>query len=510
MSYSPAVLRYGSMKIGPYRYGEKKWEDYVLDVRDAVQEGADKVQRAVREQTTQLASLHSSLEEFRSDLNMGFALMVETLQEQISATQAVIEELQGIHKTLKSPLITQADELLRLGEDNLRRGLMNKALECFLRSEQLYDVNPILQFHIGLLYLEGRDDTDNLINLREAERHLLLAAKYAKAQEAEFKNWCTVWDDAYLHAAEANYLMSSEAASLRSSTDATTCLERAAQLAERGARGRDRFYLAAKCHCLLGNSSAAIAIIRRLSDAFHWYCSKAAADPDFRCITADLVAMHETLLSEPGPLTRQAQDSIALTRTWLERAREVDSRLSHGYHAQEIATLASSLRSQEEDLSSRKVSMQAVLEASESIHNNGAKLVRSIIDDHIGILEGQLAPFVSEVNAEKAKLDELQHKGSLGIFVGSVVIWTLCLTPVACAVISFPRGLDYVVNHGLPTGFLYAFGVSMLVSFAVVWPGRQFRQHLKLRATSRRNEGPINRLNQEIRKLRDMRTILFS
>jgi len=185
MSYSPSALRYGSYKIGPYRYGEKKWDDYQLDIQYAVQEGSENTAGEIREQTrrvaSELGSIGSSIEDLRSDLNMGFSLMVERLEEQIALTGAVIEELQGIHKTLKSPLITQADELFRLGYDNLRRGLFDKALECFLRSEKLYDVNPLLQCRMGMVYLQGRDDTENLVNLPEAERHMLLAAKYAKA-----------------------------------------------------------------------------------------------------------------------------------------------------------------------------------------------------------------------------------------------------------------------------------------------------------------------------------------
>lgn len=280
MSYSPAILRYGSQKIGPYRYGDMKWDDYHLDLLYAVEEGAQNIVSATREQTGQLESIGSTLEGLRSDLNMGFSLMIERLDEQIGLTEAVIEELRGIHKTLKSPLITQADELVGLGHDNLRRGLYGKALECFLRSEQLYDVNPVLHFYIGKLRLDGRDETDDLVNLPEAERHMLLAAKYAKAQGDEMKNWLIVWDEAYLRAAEANYLMSSEAARLGNSSEATTSMQRAAQLAKQGARGRDRIYFAAKCECRLGNNSATLEILRKLADSFHWYWSKAAVNPD--------------------------------------------------------------------------------------------------------------------------------------------------------------------------------------------------------------------------------------
>jgi hypothetical protein len=510
MSYTPAVLRYGSYKIGPYRYGEKKWDDYLLDIQYAVQEGSEDIAREAREQTSQLGSIASSIEDLRSDLNMGFSLMVGRLEEQITLTQAVIEELQGIHKTLKSPLITQADELIRLGHDNLRRGLFGKALECFLRSEQLYDVNPILQFHIGMVYLEGRDDTENLVNLPEAERHLLVAAKYAKAQEAEFKGSRIVWDDAYLHAAEANYLMSSEAARLRRSSEAAAYLQRAAQLAQQGARGRDRFYLAAKCHCLLGNGAAAKDIIRKLADAFHWYYSKAAADPDFMAIRDELVALQETLLSEPGPLTQQAKESLARATTCVENARDVDSRFSHRYHAQEIAALETSLRAQEGLLHSRKASMGEVAEGCNDIRQNGAKLTRTIIDEQIGILEGRLAPFISEVHQEKTKLDEVRRGASFGVFMGSVIVWTLILTPVACLVVSFPQRLEYVVHHGIPAGFLYALGISIIISLVAVWPGRQIRQQSKVRAASQRTHEPINRLNGEISKLRELRATLLS
>ncbi|MGA3325482.1 MAG: hypothetical protein ABSF45_13505 [Terriglobia bacterium] len=507
MSYSPSALRYGSHKIGPYRYGDMKWDDYHLDIQYAVEEGAQNIVSATRDQAGQLESIGTTLEDLRSDLNMGFSLMIERLDEQISLTQAVIEELRGIHKTLKSPLITQADELVGLGHDNLRRGLLGKALECFLRSEQLYDVNPILHFYIGKLHLDGRDETDNLINWPEAERHMLLAAKYAKAQGEEMKNWLIVWDEAYLHAAEANYLMSSEAARLGNSSEAAASMQRAAQLAEQGARGRDRLYFAAKCRCRLGNNSAALDILRKLADSFHWYWSKAAVDPDLAPIRSEIVALSETILTEAGPHTRQAMDSFEGAKRSVKNARDVDSRFSNGYYTTEVTALETSVQGQEKVLHSRKGSMGEVVKACDALRQHGATLTSSIVDEHIGILEGRLRPFIAEVSQEETKLDQVRREYSFGTFFASVVVWTLLGTPVACLVV---HKASEGFTQGASEGFPYAVAIAVIINLIVVWPGRQIQQQLRLRAASQRAQGPRERLNGEIYKIRDLKAKLLS
>jgi hypothetical protein len=333
----------------------------------------------------------------------------------------------------------------------------------------------------------------------------LLAAKYAKGQGEEMKNWLIVWDEAYLLAAQANYLMSSEAARLGNTSVAEASMRRAAQLAEQGARSRDRIYFAAKCECRLGNKSAALDILNKLADSFHWYWSKAAVDPDLAPIRSEIVALSETILTEPGPQTRHALDSFEGAKRSVANSRDLDSQFSHGYHATEVAALESLLEGQNHVLYSRKGSMGEVIEACDAIRQNGAMLTRSIIDEQIGILEGRLAPFNAEVTQEETKLDQVKREYSFGKFFGGVVGWTVCLTPAACFLGHRPsERFTQATSESIP----YAVAISVIINLIVVWPGRRIQQQSRLRAALRRAEGPRERLNGEIYKMRDLKAKL--
>ena len=99
----------------------------------------------------------------------------------VTAAQISIQ-LDTIHQTLQSPLLTQARELFRLGVEHYRKGLLDKALAAFLKAEEKSDVDFYLQFKIGKLYLYGRDEDANVIDLAKAESHFLLAARNANAE----------------------------------------------------------------------------------------------------------------------------------------------------------------------------------------------------------------------------------------------------------------------------------------------------------------------------------------
>src|ERR1035438_6541061 len=137
--------------LGPYYYGKHKWDNYLLDIQETLDVARKQVEE-LRQQTEQLSNIEQALqngfEGLRAEFEWGFTLMVDRMDTQFNLLSKVAEELDAIHQTLKSPLINQAQELFRLGEQHFNEGLWDKALKDFLESEKKNEVHPLLQLQI--------------------------------------------------------------------------------------------------------------------------------------------------------------------------------------------------------------------------------------------------------------------------------------------------------------------------------------------------------------------------
>ena len=168
----------------------------------------------------------------RATFQWGFTLLAERMDRQIKLVSHVASQLDEIHKTLKSPLMTQARELFQLGQERLSKGLLDKALEVFLQSEQKNEVHFLLQLQIGKLLLYGKDRDSDVIDIPGAERHLLLAARFANAAKGSIPKWNEYCAQAYFNSGVAAYLLG-EQEYLAGRNDAMrACLERASGFLE--------------------------------------------------------------------------------------------------------------------------------------------------------------------------------------------------------------------------------------------------------------------------------------
>jgi regulator of replication initiation timing len=127
-----------------------------------------------------LGQVSSVIKDLSADSNYSIGLIIEQMQIQNNLINNVIEKLDAIHKTLESPLLTQAREFYRIGIERLQRGLIDKALQAFLKAEEKNDADFFTEFQSGTLYLYGVDEDDNVIDLKKAQDHLLLAIRYGK------------------------------------------------------------------------------------------------------------------------------------------------------------------------------------------------------------------------------------------------------------------------------------------------------------------------------------------
>jgi tetratricopeptide (TPR) repeat protein len=180
----------------------------------------------------------------------------------------------------------QVQELFQLGQERFRKGLLDKALKAYLQAERKNEVDFPLQLQIGKSYLYGIDEDDNVIDLPEAERHLLLAARYADAEKGTFPQWNEYCGQAYFHAAIAACLIGEQEQAAGRPDSTRACLKRALSYLAKAAVLWPDFteivYTQAKCHALLGQTPDAIQKLELLSDRDRRYFAKAAQDGDFR------------------------------------------------------------------------------------------------------------------------------------------------------------------------------------------------------------------------------------
>lgn len=305
----------------PYHYGEYKWDKYLLDIQQGASQASKAAQQAavhqlneLRAQTDKLDQLHTTLEEMRAEFIWGINVIVDRLDVQIQHLSKIAEMLDGIHRTLQSPLLTQARELFLLGQDHYRKGLWDEALKAYLKAEQMNEVDFPLQIQIGKTYLYGSDGTGSSTDVSKAETHLLLAARYASAEKEALPHWEKHCGEAYYHAAVAAYIAGEQEHALGHTDAVQTCLHRALQHLENSAtlwpRFTDAVYTQAKCHALLGQTTDALMKLEALSDRDRRYFAKASADGDFTLIQGEVEDVFRRATVSPGPRALGAEKNL--------------------------------------------------------------------------------------------------------------------------------------------------------------------------------------------------------
>jgi hypothetical protein len=324
----------------PYYYGKYNWDNYLVDtqmtiasMRAARREGIPLQSEALdvdhkqveelREKTEQLRHIEQTLEigfeELRAEFVWGFTLMVDQMDRQVERLSRIATSQDAIQKSSRSHLLTQATELFQWGQEHQRKGALAEALETYLKAEQKNDVDFALQFQIGKLFLYGCDADDNVIDLPEAEKHLLLAAQCVDAEKSTFSQWNEYCGQAYFHAAVSAYLMGEQEQAVGRRDSMRSCLERALGYLAKAEILWPRFteiaYTQAKCHALLDNKHEALERFQILSDRDRRYCAKSSQDADFAAFHSEIKELFVRACTSPGSL------ALAVA-TSLEKARE--------------------------------------------------------------------------------------------------------------------------------------------------------------------------------------------
>ncbi len=181
-----------------FPFGSISWNSYLLNIQNSIGNAAgrqivastqnfsevvDRLEHLEYGNSRGLESLDrgisDSLDNLAGRFEEGLWLIADKMTEQLDVLEEISAKLDGIHNTLKSPLMTQARELSRLGTTNLKAGLYQEALDRFHQAEALNAVDAVLQFQLGKLYLYGCDSGQSYVDFEKANHHLLLAFRYA-------------------------------------------------------------------------------------------------------------------------------------------------------------------------------------------------------------------------------------------------------------------------------------------------------------------------------------------
>jgi tetratricopeptide (TPR) repeat protein len=480
-----------------------KWDDYLLDIQNAVQAAGRENAVATYHQTSQftksISGISGQLDALRSDLNIGFSLLAERLDLQNELMETILGKLQDIHITLQSPLMTRAEEFLRIGREHLKRGLNEKALSAFLSSEKLYDVNCVLQLNIGLLYLYGYDEAETLIDFDKAEKHFLAAAKYAKAMEHELEGGVYFYEQGWLQAATIAYLRSSDAARLGRQSDALAYLQKAIEYCSKEPFFRDRSFLMAKCLSLTGEADAALKQLSWLIDNWRGYLPKAIEDPDFAAIRDKVLLLRKAV----GPATASVQETLGAAQTMIRRAEGLDVAGSFTSH---ISELQSRVQQQHNALQSDVGVVSEIKDAGAEIIQGAKQLAQEILASRISAFQQRKSPLSDRLSkAESALQDAKREKMEFWpIFLVSWFAGSVALTVVGCGLNLMSSNAElrtFAFYAAIPNAIGYSFILAL--GFALFrLPVRTAFYSLKKTAISNQVAPEIAQLDKQIQELR--------
>lgn len=313
-------------------------------LRGTLDWGFDRLEFALQNVTDSIHSLHY-------DFNYGMALLLEEIRTQSRLLSTLIDRLDAIHKTLQSPTLTQAREHYNIACERFSKGLLDKALESLLEAQSKNNADFFTQFLIGKLYLYGVDQDDNLLDLDKAKTHLLLAARYAKAElqvNSDFRRYAA---EALLHASIAIYAKLGEHKIQSNLNQTKDYLLEARILATESfnlfPQLTDSVYHAAKYSALLGDSKTCIQSLRTAILLNRHYAVKVDLDHAFDSFRSEVHSLISSLCdSKRSECVSKEQEAISLLAQLSE------------WHTNESDTLASDFENLTQPLSAAKSQIQ--------------------------------------------------------------------------------------------------------------------------------------------------------
>ena len=261
-----------------------------------------------------LSQVDASVDTLRADWTYGLELLLSQAEAQNRRLTDIVAKLDEIHKTLESPLLTQARELYRIGSERLSKGLLDKALEAFLQAEQKNDADFFIEYQIGKLYLYGIDHDDNIVDIEQAKLHLKQAVRYGEAELQAAPEFARLVGEAGLHLSIAFWACASDRAVSGQPTESRASLEEARKAVRRAIEANPRLseshYHSAKYSALLGETESALPSLEAAIKLDRGYCLKVCSDPDFDGMSSEVAALIERLRGSAADQAARQLDEL--------------------------------------------------------------------------------------------------------------------------------------------------------------------------------------------------------
>ena len=321
------------------------------DLRQTFGEGFNETNRTLEwgfsKIADRLGEISSGIEDLRADFNYSIGLVIEQMQIQRKVLEQVVEKLDAIHKTLESPLLTQARELYRIGLDRLQKGLIDKALEAFLKAEEKNDTDFFIEFQLGKLYLYGIDEDDNVIDLEKAKEHFRLAVRYGKGELKILPEFNRFLGEACFHVSVAYYVSAGEPEVANKPEQVKEFLSQALDFVHEAIevypKVSEFYYHCAKYSVLLGEGESALKNLETAIKIDKRYTIKAEIDKDFDSVREGIIKLYEKLQDESETEAREklSQAKGALSRICVYSKEGSDKKREAGQLIQNAEDLIS-------------------------------------------------------------------------------------------------------------------------------------------------------------------------
>src|SRR6266542_6673918 len=288
------------------------WEisDHIREVvasNEALQqEFGDKFDAAHERLILELGDIGESLEDVRVDLDHGFSLVTEQLELQNSTLIEIAKHLDNLYEITLNQEGTKARRLFLRGCELWDKGLLPEALDSLNKAATTYSADSITHFQLGKLYLNGKNKSDDVVDLEQAETHLKLAARYGEAEIKHEPKMAKFTGAALFLLSEACYRQGVESKDGRFKE---ISYRKAFEAAKKSiSMYKDipvnRYHLAT-VSALLGETVQAITSLRRAIKADRQFCLMVDKDKGFDAIRAKV----KKLLSRLRDAARRGADS---------------------------------------------------------------------------------------------------------------------------------------------------------------------------------------------------------
>ncbi len=336
----------------PYRYGDRKWEDYLLDTQTLIHDGAREQtevqerigQQAFEQRDKQMSLLqefivdaedawdrvNGQLDTLTDQMVTGFSAVSYQLKFHSLLLQKIVDRLDDIAENIANPLATQANELVRSGQHLMERGLYREAFDDFTEAQAKRSVNPMLHLYLTQLHYHVLDEGVPF-DLSAAERHVSLAMRYATSLRDDLEeDGAAVVDLVYRTAAHLALVKGGDLSQSAGPEAGATELRRGdGYLRAIDQPSSSSQFLHAQLLALLDRPDEACAKVMDLADFTRSWIPRALLEPNLASIADRVRALSEELRANPGVHSRKVYQAIAAGRAFAARcsavAREFNS-----------------------------------------------------------------------------------------------------------------------------------------------------------------------------------------